>query len=106
GVMSYNVSQRTREFGVRLALGASAREVAFAVVASGMKLVLAAVALGVVGALALTRLLASLVYGVSTVDPVSFALAGAFLIAVAALACYRPAHRAGKVDPIEALRFE
>jgi putative ABC transport system permease protein len=106
GVMSYNVSQRTREFGVRLALGASASEVAFAVVRSGMRLVLLAVVVGTIGALALTRLLQSMVFGVSTLDPMSFAMAGGFLILVAALACYRPAHRAGRVDPIEALRFE
>ena len=106
GVMSYNVSQRTQEFGVRIALGASAGEVARDVVGSGLKLVLLAVLIGTVGALALSRLLQSLVYGVSTTDPISFVLAGAFLVLVAALACYRPAYRAGKVDPIEALRFE
>jgi len=106
GVMSYNVSQRTQEFGVRLALGASRRAVALAVVGAGLRLVLVAVAIGTVGALVLSRLLQSLVYGVSTTDPISFVLAGAFLMLVAAVACYRPAHRAGKVDPIRALRFE
>jgi putative ABC transport system permease protein len=106
GVMSYNVSQRTREFGVRLALGASTREVAMDVVRSGIRLVLLAVGIGVVGALALSRVLQSLVFGVSTTDPISFVAAGGFLLIVAVLACYRPAHRAGKVDPIEALRFE
>jgi ABC-type lipoprotein release transport system permease subunit len=71
-----------------------------------MRLVLLAVVVGTIGALALTRLLQSRVFGVSTLDPMSFAMAGGFLILVAALACYRPAHRAGRVDPIEALRFE
>ena len=94
------------EFGVRLALGASRRAVALAVVGAGLRLVLVAVAIGTVGALVLSRLLQSLVYGVSTTDPISFVLAGAFLMLVAAVACYRPAHRAGKVDPIRALRFE
>jgi len=106
GVMSYNVSQRRREFGVRLALGASKRAVALDVVGSGLRLVAVAVGIGVVGAFALSRLLRSLVYGVNTTDPISFAFAAAFLVLVAALACYQPAHRAGKVDPIEALRAE
>ncbi|MFV1988372.1 MAG: ABC transporter permease [Gemmatimonadota bacterium] len=106
GVMSYNVSQRTQEFGVRLALGASTGTVAMGVVRSGLKLVLVAVVLGLMGAFALSRLLGTLVFGVGTADPISFALAAVFLILVAVLACYQPAHRAGKVDPIEALRFE
>ena len=106
GVMSYNVSQRTQEFGVRIALGASAGDVVRDVVGAGLKLVLLAVLIGTVGALALSRLLQSLVFGVSTTDPLSFVLAGTFLLLIAAIACYRPAHRAGKVDPIEALRFE
>ncbi len=106
GVMSYGVSQRTQEFGVRMALGASARSVALQVVKSGLRLVLIAVVLGGVGALALARLMQSLVFEISTADPLTFALAALFLAVVAAVACYWPAHRAGRVDPIEALRFE
>jgi len=106
GVMSYNVSQRTREFGVRLALGASKRDVAFGVVAAGLKLVLIAVVVGTLGALALSRLLQGLVYGIGTTDVPSFVAAGLFLVLVAVGACYWPAHKAGRVDPIEALRFE
>ncbi|MCG8467577.1 MAG: ABC transporter permease [Gemmatimonadetes bacterium] len=106
GVMSYNVSQRTREFGVRLALGARKRDVALGVVGAGLRLVLIAVFIGTIGALALGRLLQSLVYGIGTTDLPSFAFAALFLIAVAVAACYWPAHRAGRVDPIEALRFE
>jgi putative ABC transport system permease protein len=106
GVMSYGVSQRTQEFGVRMALGASARTVALQVVKSGLRLVLIAVAIGGVGAFALSRLMRSLVFEISTSDPITFGLAVLFLAGVAALACYWPAHRAGRVDPIEALRFE
>jgi len=106
GVMSYNVSQRTQEFGVRLALGAGRRDVALQVIRSGLKLVLVAVAIGVAGALAVSRLLRGFVYGVTTRDLTSFAVAAGFLILVAVLACWWPAHRAGRVDPIRALRFE
>ena len=106
GVMSYNVSQRTQEFGVRLALGAGRRDVALQVIRSGLRLVLLAVAIGVVGALAVSRLLQGLVYGVTTRDVTSFVAAAAFLTVVAVLACWWPAHRAGRVDPIRALRFE
>ena len=106
GVMSYNVSLRTQEFGVRLALGAGRRDVAMGVVRAGLRLVLIAVAVGTVGALALSSLLQGLVYGVGTTDLPSFLAAGLFLILVAVAACYWPAHRAGRVDPIEALRSE
>ncbi len=106
GVMSYGVSQRTQEFGVRMALGASARTVALQVVRSGLRLVAMALVIGGVGAFVLSRLMQSLLFEISTSDPVTFVLAGLFLAAVAAVACYWPAHRAGRVDPIEALRFE
>ena len=101
-----DVSQRTQEFGVRLALGARARDVALQVVRSGLKLVLVAVAVGTLGALALSRLLGSLVFGGRTPDPTSFVAAAVFLVVVATVACYWPAHRAGRVAPIEALRLE
>jgi putative ABC transport system permease protein len=106
GVMSYGVSQRTQEFGVRMALGASARTVALQVVRSGLRLVGMALVIGGVGAFVLSRLMQSLLFEISTSDPVTFVLAGLFLAAVASVACYWPAHRAGRVDPIEALRFE
>lgn len=106
GVMSYNVSQRTQEFGIRLALGAARRDVALHVVRSGLRLVLIAVGIGLVGAFALSSLLQGLVSGVTTRDFASFAAAVGFLVVVAALACWWPAHRAGRVDPIRALRFE
>jgi predicted lysophospholipase L1 biosynthesis ABC-type transport system permease subunit len=106
GVMAYAVGQRRREFGIRLALGASGRSVTLGVVGGALRLIVPAVVVGGLGALLLARLLDSMVYGVSTTDPVSFVLAALFLVAVGALASYRPAHRAGKVDPMEALRFD
>jgi predicted permease len=106
GVISYAVSQRTQEFGLRMALGAQPGDVRRLVLRQGVKLALAGVALGLVGALALGRVLWSLLYQVSAADPVTFASVSAIAIAVAVLACYLPARRATAVDPANALRSE
>ncbi|HXM44021.1 MAG TPA: ABC transporter permease [Bryobacteraceae bacterium] len=106
GVISYAVSQRTREFGLRMALGAQAGDVRRLVLRQGVKLALLGVALGLVGALALGRVLWSLLYQVRPADPVTFTAVAALAIAVAALACYLPARRATAVDPANALRAE
>jgi len=106
GVISYAVSQRTQEFGLRMALGAQAGDVRRLVLRQGVKLALMGVALGLVGALALGRVLWSLLYEVSAADPVTFTSVSALAITVAALACYLPARRATAVDPADALRSE
>jgi predicted permease len=106
GVIAYSVSQRIPEFGVRMALGAGRWNVMRSVLGNGMKLALAGTALGTVLGLALSRLLGNLLYEVRAMDPVSILTTGALAIAVAALACYVPAMRATRADPMKALRAE
>jgi predicted permease len=106
GVISYAVSQRTREIGVRMALGANPRDVLRLILGEGLKLVLAGVVLGIIAALAMTRLLATMLYGVSVTNPVIFSSVVLLLVAVSLAACFVPARRAMRVDPIVALRYE
>jgi len=106
GVLAYDVSQRTREIGIRMALGAAQGDVLSLIVREGMKLLLLGIAAGSITALLLARLMSGLLFGVTASDPITFASVAVFLALVALLACWVPARRAAKVDPMVALRYE
>lgn len=106
GLLSFVVTQRTREFGIRMALGAQKRNVLQLVIRHGMKLAVIGIAAGLLMSFSLTRLIRAMLFDVSATDPLTFTTLAALLMFVSVLACYLPAKRATKVDPIEALRYE
>jgi putative ABC transport system permease protein len=106
GITSYAVAQRTHEIGIRLALGAQLGDVLRLVLSQGLKLTLIGAAIGLLGAYLATRAITSVLYGVSATDPLTFGFVSLLLVAVALLACYVPARRATKVEPLVALRNE
>jgi ABC-type antimicrobial peptide transport system permease subunit len=106
GVIAFTVAQRTNEIGIRVALGAQHGDVLRLVLGQGSRLIFFGVALGVMAGLLLTRLMSGLLFGISPTDPTTFAGVALLLAAVALLACYMPARRATRVDPLIALRYE
>jgi ABC-type antimicrobial peptide transport system permease subunit len=106
GVLAQSVQQRTREIGIRMALGAQHGEVARLVIYQGLGMILLGIAIGIAGAMAATRLMSTLLFGVKPLDAAAFAVAAAVLLAVALAACWLPARRASHVDPLVALRYE
>jgi putative ABC transport system permease protein len=104
--MSYLINLRSNEIGIRMALGAQTQDIWNLVVGRGMKLALAGIAIGLAGAFALSRFLTSLLYGVQSTDPATFFGVALLLLAVALAACYVPARRAMRLDPMVALRYE
>jgi ABC-type antimicrobial peptide transport system permease subunit len=106
GVVAYTVSQRTREIGLRMAIGAAPRQVLGMVLGGGMKLALIGVAIGIAGALVLARLVQTMLFEVAPSDPTSYAATAILLLAIAAVACYVPARRAMRVDPLVAMQAE
>jgi len=106
GVMNYSVALRTRELGLRLAVGAQPRQVLLLVLKQGFLLTIVGVVLGLAAAFALTRLLSGLLFGVGAVDVTTFATISLLLVVVSLLACYLPARRAMRIDPLTALRYE
>jgi len=106
GVISYAVAQRTHEIGVRMALGAQPRDVLRLVIRQGMMLTFSGLLIGIAGGLAVTRVMNEMLFGVTATDAVTYVSVGGLLVVVALLACYVPARRATKVDPLTALRYE
>jgi putative ABC transport system permease protein len=106
GVISYVVGQRTHEIGIRMALGADPQRVRTMVLTQGSKMTLVGVAVGIAASLGLTQLMTKMLYGVSAYDPLTYLAVAGLLVVVALAACYMPARRATKVDPMVALRYE
>jgi len=106
GVLNYTVSQRTQEIGLRVALGAQTRDVLRLVLGQGVRLIFTGLGIGLIASFGLTRVLAGMLFGITPTDPLTFATVSLLLAVVALLACYIPARRAMKVDPLRALRYE
>src|SRR4029078_12281308 len=106
GVMGYLVAQRTHEIGIRIALGAERHDIIGLIVGQGLKLIVIGAAIGLALAFALTRVLKSLLFGINATDPLTFGVIAIVMIGFALLACYLPARRATRVDPLVALRYE